>query len=178
MSTDSGMPREKVEALRAELERDAESHGYHLSPDVEFTSALAEGLLVNERRFGYRSCPCRLASGEAAQDLDIVCPCDYRDADLAEWGACYCALYVTQDVLDGKRDLTPIPERRPSADERARAREAAPSVSGTRGGGRAAAGTVIVWRCRVCGYLCAREEPPERCPVCKAQKERFELFWE
>jgi rubrerythrin len=28
----------------------------------------------------------------------------------------------------------------------------------------------------VCGYLCARDEPPETCPVCKAKKERFERF--
>jgi ferredoxin-thioredoxin reductase catalytic chain len=33
-----------------------------------------------------------------------------------------------------------------------------------------------VWRCRVCGYLCARDEPPELCPICKAKKERFERF--
>ena len=33
-----------------------------------------------------------------------------------------------------------------------------------------------VWRCRVCGYLCARVEPPEVCPICKAKKERFERF--
>ena len=37
---------------------------------------------------------------------------------------------------------------------------------------------VPVWRCRVCGYLCAREGPPDVCPVCKAREERFELFWE
>ena len=33
-----------------------------------------------------------------------------------------------------------------------------------------------VWRCRVGGYLAARDEPPEICPVCKAKKDRFELF--
>jgi rubrerythrin len=33
-----------------------------------------------------------------------------------------------------------------------------------------------VWRCKVCGYLCARDEPPEVCPICKATKERFERF--
>ena len=33
-----------------------------------------------------------------------------------------------------------------------------------------------VYRCRVCGYLSARDEPPERCPVCKAEKDRFERF--
>lgn len=172
MSTDSGVQREDVEALRAELERDAETHGYHLNPDVEFTTALAEGLLVNELRFGYRSCPCRLASGEAAQDLDIVCPCDYRDADLAEWGACYCALYVTRDVLDGKLEPGAIPERRPTT-EGERGRTSARSADGAASG----EGSMPVWRCRVCGYLCAREEPPETCPICKASRERFERFW-
>jgi rubrerythrin len=33
-----------------------------------------------------------------------------------------------------------------------------------------------VWRCTVCGYLCAREHPPEICPICKVKKERFERF--
>jgi rubrerythrin len=33
-----------------------------------------------------------------------------------------------------------------------------------------------VWRCRVCGYLCARDGPPGVCPVCKAEKDRFERF--
>jgi ferredoxin-thioredoxin reductase catalytic subunit len=166
------MPPEQVEALRVELEQDAEANGYHLNPDVEFTSDLAEGLLVNERRFGYRSCPCRLASGEAAQDLDIVCPCDYRDADLTEWGACYCALYVTRDVLDGKLEPGAIPERRPTAEGK-RGRASAGPADGVATGN----GSVPVWRCRVCGYLCAREEPPETCPICKASRERFELFW-
>jgi rubrerythrin len=35
-----------------------------------------------------------------------------------------------------------------------------------------------VWRCKVCGYLCARDAPPEVCPICKAKKERFEKFLE
>jgi rubrerythrin len=45
----------------------------------------------------------------------------------------------------------------------------------------AAGGAVIklsqpVWRCKVCGYLCGRTEPPEVCPICKATKDRFERF--
>jgi ferredoxin-thioredoxin reductase catalytic subunit len=173
VSDESAVSREDAEVLRAELEREAEAHGYHLNPDADFARALAEGLLVNERRFGYRSCPCRLASGEAEDDLDIVCPCDYRDADVSEWGACYCALYVSQDVLDGGRELTSIPERRPStAEERAQARR--PTGDGPGAGGGPG---VTVWRCRVCGYLCGREAPPEKCPICGASRERFERFW-
>ncbi len=172
MSADSNVRKEDAEALRLALDRDAESGGYHLNPDTEFSGALAEGLLVNEERFGYRSCPCRLASGEAADDLDIVCPCDYRDADLEEWGACYCALYVSREVLEGGRELRPIPERRPAT-----AGESAPARGGP-SGGAPAKGHLPVWRCRVCGYLCASEQPPETCPICKASRERFEKFWD
>lgn len=36
--------------------------------------------------------------------------------------------------------------------------------------------TMPVWRCKVCGYLCARERPPNVCPICKADQDRFEEF--
>jgi ferredoxin-thioredoxin reductase catalytic subunit len=95
------------------LTRWAESTGYHLNPDRAFTWGLVESLLINRARYGYQACPCRLAAGEKEKDRDIICPCDYRDPDLAEYGACYCALYVSEDVLRGERALQPVPERRP-----------------------------------------------------------------
>jgi ferredoxin-thioredoxin reductase catalytic chain len=157
-------------ALLERLDREAERGGYHLNPNREFTLGLMDGLLENEARYGYQACPCRLASGVKEEDLDIVCPCDYRDPDLSEFGTCYCALYVTREVLEGKRKLTRIRDRR--AVEPSTPRSAAPA-------GAAAPGAALaypVWRCRVCGYLCARGEPPETCPVCHASKERFERF--
>jgi ferredoxin-thioredoxin reductase catalytic chain len=83
------MSEDQARALRDRLSREAEASGYHLNPDAEFTLDLAQGLAANEQRYGYPSCPCRRASGDQARDLDIVCPCDYRDADLAEHGMCY-----------------------------------------------------------------------------------------
>ena len=104
---------EQVQQLFERLKTEAESSGYHLNPNVDFTKGLIEGLLVNEARHGYWACPCRLPSGSKEQDLDIICPCDYRDPDLDEYDTCYCALYVSQDVVDGKKKATRIPERRP-----------------------------------------------------------------
>ena len=72
-----------------QLKGEAETHGYHLNPDVEFTKELVKGLLTNEERSGYQACPCRLASGKKEEDLDIICPCDYRDADVMDYGVCY-----------------------------------------------------------------------------------------
>jgi ferredoxin-thioredoxin reductase catalytic chain len=167
VSAERVVPSERARKLLEKLDGEAERSGYHLNPDRDFTLGLVEGLIVNESRYGYPSCPCRLASGVEEEDLDIVCPCDYRDPDLTEWGACYCALYVSEDVLGGGRKLSPVPERRPPADER-RAR------SGGKGG--EAGFAFPVWRCRVCGYLCARDEPPDVCPICHAKRERFERF--
>lgn len=169
-----------AEELRRKLDTDAEQGGYHLNPDREFTLGLARGLLVNEARYGYPSCPCRLASGNADEDRDIVCPCDYRDPDLEEFGACYCALYVTRAVLDGTAKLRKVPERRGRAAGAAPGTAPAPRTArpGTAASGmRPSTAAYPIWRCRVCGYLCAREAPPEVCPICKARKDRFERFW-
>jgi ferredoxin-thioredoxin reductase catalytic chain len=171
MSDEAAVPREKVDALHERLRREAEASGYHLNPDREFAWDLAKGLLINEQRYGYRACPCRLASGEKQQDLDVICPCDYRDADLSDWGACYCALYVSDEVLSGEQELRPVPERRPPAGQRPQEHGAqAPHRPGDQA-------TLPVWRCRVCGYLCARDHPPGVCPICKARQDRFERFW-
>ncbi len=113
MSAEIVIPPEKVETLYETLKRWAGSTGYNLNPDEEFTRGLVEGLLINRQRYGYQSCPCRLASGDKQKDKDIICPCDYRDPDLLEWGACYCALYVSDEVLRGEREIQSIPERRP-----------------------------------------------------------------
>ena len=99
------------------IKTDAEKNGYNLNPDEEFAKNLVRGLLKNEQRYGYRACPCRLASGIKEEDLDIVCPCDYRDADIEEHGACYCALYVNEAIAIGKQKVAPIPERRPPRSE-------------------------------------------------------------
>ncbi len=76
---------------------------------------------------------------------------------------------VTSDYLDGEQKVGPIPERRPPPAKRKKA-TSKPLLGGI------SLLPVPIWRCRVCGYLCARESPPEVCPICKAKKERFERF--
>lgn len=92
-----------------------EKQGYHFNDDMEMTMQLLEGLLENKERYGYMSCPCRLASGDRDLDKDVMCPCEYRTADVQEYGSCYCALYVS-DAWN-KREIARdcVPERRPVA---------------------------------------------------------------
>jgi ferredoxin-thioredoxin reductase catalytic subunit len=155
-------------ALYEQLKREGQAAGYYLNPDEEFVLDLMEGLLTNEERYGYWACPCRLADGVREKDLDIICPCDYRDPDLDDYGACYCALYVSEEIAQGKKEVQPVPERRGGPPEPEEAHEEE-LVGFTRGG-------IPVWRCKVCGYLCARPRPPLKCPICKADRDRFERF--
>jgi ferredoxin-thioredoxin reductase catalytic subunit len=89
MNESAVVSQEEIDKLYEQLNKDARAGGYNLNPDVEFTKLLVRGLLTNEKRYGYQACPCRLASGVKEEDLDIICPCDYRDADVVEYGACF-----------------------------------------------------------------------------------------
>lgn len=94
------------------LKKAQEPKGYHFNVDMERTMELMEGLLVNKQRYGYMCCPCRLSSGDRDKDADIICPCVYREPDMAEYGSCYCNLYVSQawNRADIPHDY--VPERR------------------------------------------------------------------
>ncbi len=161
-----------LEQVRARAESDAKTHGYYLTPDKEILQDLLEGLQKNEERYGYPSCPCRLASGKIDFDRDIICPCDYRDPDIEDYGFCYCALYVRKDVHEGKKAIKPIPERRPQQ-KQTRAYTESPKTTEKKHPTKPSAPKMKLYYCRQCGYVCFREEPPYVCPICKAKKEMF-----
>jgi ferredoxin-thioredoxin reductase catalytic chain len=102
-----------AEQLFEMLKKVQEPKGYWFSQDKERVFELLEALLTNKERYGYMACPCRLASGDRDSDRDIICPCVYRTPDVAEYGSCYCNLYVSQEWNDGKIAHEYVPERRP-----------------------------------------------------------------
>jgi len=168
-----------LEKVRQRAESDAKTYGYYLHPDPDFLKNLLEGLKQNEERYGYPSCPCRLASGKFEFDRDIICPCDYRDPDVLEYGCCYCALYVRRDMFEGKTPILPIPERRPlekqSKAYRINVETSSEKPSDTAVPSAKAPSTIKLklWYCKQCGYVAFREDPPYVCPICKAKREMF-----
>jgi ferredoxin-thioredoxin reductase catalytic chain len=104
---------EEVSALYERLKPLQEKKGYFFNKNLDHTFMILEGLLVNKERYGYMSCPCRLACGERDWDEDIICPCDYRAPDVEEFGSCYCNLYVSKEWNEGSIPFQHIPERRP-----------------------------------------------------------------
>jgi ferredoxin-thioredoxin reductase catalytic chain len=103
----------EVEKLHETLRKVQEPKGYYFNKDRERVFELLEALLVNKGRYGYMSCPCRLASGDRDKDRDIVCPCIYREPDVGEYGSCYCNLYVSKAWNEETIPHVYVPERRP-----------------------------------------------------------------
>ena len=159
----------EIDEAYIQLKEEVEKHGYFLNPNVDFTKNLIKGLLINQMRYGYWACPCRLAAGKREKDLDIICPCDYRDPDVVEFGCCYCSLYVSEkNFKSGK--FNAIPDRRVNFNKTNKEEKIMEKKVQT------GKNKLPVWRCKVCGYLCARENAPDKCPICGAEHDRFEIF--
>ena len=90
-----------------------EPKGYFFNNDKDWVLTILADLLTNKDRYGYMSCPCRLADGSREKDADIICPCHYRPEDVKEYGSCYCNLYVSSEWNEGKIKHNYVPERRP-----------------------------------------------------------------
>lgn len=174
-----------IEFVRKRAEADAKTYGYYLTPQQDLLQMFLEGLKTNEERYGYPVCPCRLGTGKLDLDRDIICPCDYRDPDVAQYGACYCRLYVNKTVYESQ-NLPEVPERRP-AEKIARAygtpdTAQKASTQQTQGAPEKPQQTTQakptevkkkLWYCKQCGYVVYREDPPYVCPICKAKREMF-----
>ncbi len=102
-----------VDKLYEMLKKNQEPRGYFFSKEKERVFDLLKALIVNKDRYGYMACPCRLASGDKENDKDIICPCVYRTPDVAEYGSCYCNLYVSSEWNEDKIPHAYVPERRP-----------------------------------------------------------------
>ena len=85
------------EMLLKALQGPQAKKGFYFNPNQkEMTIPLLESLLINKERYGY-----------------LLCPCDYRDADVLEYGSCYCGLYLSeQEAANHKKEIV-VPERRP-----------------------------------------------------------------
>jgi ferredoxin-thioredoxin reductase catalytic subunit len=103
----------KAQDLYVTLKNIQEPKGYFFNRDEKITFDVLDGLITNKERYGFMACPCRLAAGEYEADKDIICPCQYREEDVREFGSCYCNLYVSKEFNDNGGGAIVVPERRP-----------------------------------------------------------------
>jgi len=97
-----------------------QKNNWLLNKDKHTLDELIDGLVINKNKYGYQSCPCRLASGNRDLDRDLICPCDYAPLDVKEHGTCYCNLYMRADFYETIDEaFVIVPERRPKEKEQA-----------------------------------------------------------
>jgi ferredoxin-thioredoxin reductase catalytic subunit len=83
--------------FRAAIEQFTEDNEFRVNPDKERVDMLLAGISNNERNHGLKYCPCRLACKDFAEDLKIVCPCNFLVHETykgKEDGECWCGLFI------------------------------------------------------------------------------------
>jgi len=82
--------------LKKVSERYADSQKFKLNPDKKIVESIIKGLLANEKKFGYRYCPCRAVTGNEEMDRKIICPCVVHKDEIKRMGHCLCGLFVSE----------------------------------------------------------------------------------
>ncbi len=92
----------------------SEKHGYGLNPDTDKVKDLIEEMAENLLEFGARYCPCmtKRLTGDKKADAKRICPCVWHKEDIAQFGTCYCGLFVSADFDPAKNQGIPPSECR------------------------------------------------------------------
>ena len=77
------------------------------APEIPAPGDEGGAFQINKARYGYASCPSRLATGDPERDRPIICPCVFRDEDLAKYGRCYGHLYFSPQPAAGRAMAVP-----------------------------------------------------------------------
>jgi ferredoxin-thioredoxin reductase catalytic subunit len=83
--------------FREAIERFTVGNEFKVNPDEKRVNTLLEGMLNNEKNHGMKYCPCRLIAKDFEQDLNLVCPCNFRIHETyqdKEDGECWCGLFI------------------------------------------------------------------------------------
>ena len=83
--------------FRQAIEEFASKNEFQVNPDKSRVDMLIEGTFNCEKNQGMKFCPCRLITKDFAEDIKLVCPCNflihetYKDK---ENGECWCGLFI------------------------------------------------------------------------------------
>lgn len=71
---------------------------YALNPSWMMSTNLEIWLSEMEATFGKRYCPCFEPSGDEKLDRQMMCPCEFIEDEIKEYGTCHCALFGSPDL--------------------------------------------------------------------------------
>ena len=83
----------EIEETIKQYEDYAEKNGLKVNPNRGLLEGLAKRLLENEKKYGFRYCPCRVVKGQIETDQKNICPCVYSKGEIEKNGHCLCWLF-------------------------------------------------------------------------------------
>ncbi len=90
--------RDAVKKQHRWIEKYTKQKGYVLNPNPMMSKNLEVWLSEMEATFGKRYCPCFEPSGDAELDKKMLCPCEFIEDEIEEYGTCHCALFGSADL--------------------------------------------------------------------------------
>jgi len=75
-------------------EKHAKKNKFKLNPDKSHLNLILNGLLENEKKYGEVYCPCRVVTGNKAEDKKKICPCFWHKQEIKKFGHCLCRLFT------------------------------------------------------------------------------------
>jgi len=84
----------KIEEIIKKYKEYALKNGFKLNPDKKVVENVIRGLLANEKKYGFRYCPCRRITNDPAEDKKKICPCIWCLEEIKKDGHCFCHLFV------------------------------------------------------------------------------------
>ena len=80
------------------MEKYCEQNDYAINPSWMMATNLKSNLCEMEATFGKRYCPCFEPSGDKELDKKMMCPCEFVEEEIKEYGTCHCALFGPADL--------------------------------------------------------------------------------
>lgn len=87
----------EIEKLIKKYRAYAEKKGFKLNPNEKVLEGTIRALLIREKKFGKKYCPCRKMTGDKKNDKKIICPCIYHIEEIENDGHCFCNLFFKED---------------------------------------------------------------------------------
>ena len=90
--------RQKVKKQGRWMQKYIANNNYAINPSWMMSTNLKIWVSEMELTFGKRFCPCFEPSADASLNKKMMCPCEYVEDEIKEYGTCHCALFGRADL--------------------------------------------------------------------------------
>ncbi len=99
MSIKNDIPQDVLQTAKQKVRQTLEKYlarsPYRFNPSEDAVAYVIDGLARNKIIYGFAYCPCRCVDEKTVGDAKDICPCAYHKEEIAKFGQCDCALFLS-----------------------------------------------------------------------------------